>query len=108
MILSNIDELVDRAIGRLSVDFIRNPNKYLTEDDMRMHLAFRLMPDFGEIEKTKDDDTSIALHSEVRWWGDDHREDRSDIVIFDVSSLSRHYTDVSCCRNKQIHLLYFF
>ena len=86
--MNDVERLVDEAIESLSKDFLANPNKYLTEEDMRMHLCFRLMPNFGDIQETEDGDTSIALHSEVRWWGEDQRTDRSDIVIFDVSSLN--------------------
>ncbi len=86
--MSSIERSIDEAINSLSKDFVENPNKYLTEDDMRMHLCFRLMPRFGDIEETADGDSSIALHSEVRWWGEDQRNDRSDIVILDVSSMN--------------------
>mgnify|MGYP001595643205 FL=1 len=86
--MGHVSEKVDLAIQRLIRDFERVPNKYLTEDDVRMHLCSFLMDDFGMEERTEDDDFSIPLHSEVRWWGPNQRKDRTDIVIFDVSCLS--------------------
>lgn len=86
--MNNIEYIVDEAISSLSEDFEENPNKYLTEEDMRIHLCFRLMPHFGGIQETADGDSSIALHSEIRWWGFGRRRDRSDIVILDVSSMN--------------------
>lgn len=86
--MDHVSEKVDLAIQRLIQDFKRVPNKYLTEDDVRIHLCSFLMDDFGMVEQTEDDDFSIPLHSEVRWWGPDKRKDRTDIVIFDVSRLS--------------------
>ena len=86
--MDHVSEKVDIAIQRLIQDFKRVPNKYLTEDDVRMHLCSFLMDDFGMVERTEDDDFSIPLHSEVRWWGPNKRKDRTDVVIFDVSRLS--------------------
>ena len=52
------------------------------------------MRDFGKLSETNEGESqSIALHSEVRWYGDDGSKGlerlpyRSDIVIMDVSSL---------------------
>ncbi len=78
-------ECINAAIDRLIKDFSQYPNKYLTEDDVRVHLCHFLMDDFGKIEPTKDDDCSISLHTEVRWWGDRYLKYRSDIVLIDVS-----------------------
>jgi hypothetical protein len=90
-------KLVDNAIQSLIDDFNKYPNKYLTEDDVRIHLCHFLMNDFGEIKKTKDDDVSISLHTEVRWWGDKHLRYRSDIVLLDVS-------DMQVTKNKILKL----
>ena len=79
---------IDNAIDNLIEDFCMYPNKYLTEEDVRTHLCLNLMERFGVIQKTKDSDRSIALHTEVRWWGPNGSQERSDIVIFDVSELS--------------------
>lgn len=79
---------VDQAIGRLVEDFQSFPNKYLTEDDVRVHLCLLLMEHFGSVENTKDRDKSISLHTEIRWWGPEGSQERSDIVLFDVSELS--------------------
>lgn len=79
---------VNAAILSLVEDFRRYPNKYLTEEDVRVHLCIRLMNDFGIIEETADRDRSIALHAEVRWWGPERSRELSDIIIFNVSELS--------------------
>jgi len=86
--MDDVSRKIDSAIQTLLKDFERIPNKYLTEDDVRMHLCSILMNDFGNVDETKDGDLSIPLHSEVRWWGPDKRKDRTDIVIFDVTDLS--------------------
>ena len=86
--MNHVASSVDEAIERISVDFLRNPHKYLTEDDLRFHLCCLLLRQFGELEQTEDGDQSIALHAEVRWWGEESRTDRTDIVIFDVASLN--------------------
>ena len=86
--MRNVAEKVDSSIQWLVRDFSQTPNKYLTEDDVRMHLCSRLIEHFGSVIRTQDGDESIPLHSEVRWWGPDGRKDRTDIVIFDVSGLS--------------------
>lgn len=78
-------QCINNAIDRLIEDFTNYPNKYLTEDDVRIHLCHFLMKDFGGIEPTKDNDCSISLHTEIRWWGDEHLKYRSDIVLIDVS-----------------------
>jgi hypothetical protein len=75
----------DNALQNLIDNFNKYPNKYLTEDDVRIHLCHLLMNDFGKIEKTKDNDCSISLHTEVRWWGYKHSKYRSDIVLLDVA-----------------------
>jgi hypothetical protein len=97
--MDKVSEKIDFAIQTLLEDFERIPNKYLTEDDVRMHLCTILMNDFGNEEKTKDGDLSIPLHSETRWWGPDKRKERTDIVILDVADLS--------VTNNAIDTLYF-
>ncbi len=77
-------ECINAAIDSLINDFNQCPNKYLTEDDVRVHLCHFLMDDFGKIEPTKDKDCSISLHTEVRWWGYKKSKLRSDIVLIDV------------------------
>ncbi|SMM99717.1 hypothetical protein SPONN_901 [uncultured Candidatus Thioglobus sp.] len=87
----------DKAIQSLINDFSKYPNKYLTEDDVRIHLCHLLMPDFGGIEQTKDSDCSISLHTEVRWHGDKHLRYRSDIVLLDV-------VDMQVTKKKMLEL----
>lgn len=78
---------IDNAIQSLIDDFSKYPNKYLTEDDVRIHLCHLLMKNFSKIESTKDDDRSISLHAEIRWWGKKHLKYRSDIVLLDVADM---------------------
>jgi len=78
---------IENSIRKLIIDFKKYPNKYLTEDDVRFHLCHHLMEKYGKLQKTKDNEYSIALHTEVRWYGPDELKLRSDIVIFDVSEL---------------------
>jgi hypothetical protein len=53
-----------------------------------MHLCSQLISEHGDLEDTSDGDKSIALHSEVRWYGDDGSiKYRSDIVLIDTGSL---------------------
>ena len=85
---NQITSSVSAAIASLIDDFRKYPNKYLTEEDVRVHLCIRLMRDFGVIQETADGDHSIAMHTEVRWWGPKESRELSDIIIFDVSSLS--------------------
>jgi len=79
---------IKKAIEELIHDFKEFPNKYLTEEDVRIHLCFLLMRHFGCIQKTADNDRSIALHTEVRWWGENESKELSDIVIFNVEGMS--------------------
>jgi len=84
------DELrfLRESINILKNDFERHPNKFLTEDDMRVHLCSLLLNRFGDLEETGDNDRSIPIHTEVRWYGRQGKlRYRSDIVIIDVSSL---------------------
>jgi hypothetical protein len=67
--------------------FLRAPNVLLTEEDLRMHLCHRLITRFGTEETTNDGDTSISLHTEVRWYGKGNLKTRSDVVLVDVSNL---------------------
>jgi hypothetical protein len=83
-----IEKLIDDAISKLVEDFTRVPNKYITEEDVRLHLCSFLLEDFGNEELTQDNDISIPLHCEVRWYGPDKSQERTDIVIFDVSGLT--------------------
>ena len=71
----------------MSEDFVSYPNKYLTEDDVRIHLCKLLLEKFGEIEATRDGDHSISLHTEVQWYGKGTLKYRSDIVLIDVGTL---------------------
>lgn len=82
--MSYVKNSVDVLIKR----FLRTPNVFLTEDDLRMQLCNLLLRYYGGIERTKDGDESISLHSEVRWYGEEKLRLRSDIVIIDVSSLN--------------------
>jgi len=79
---------VDEAVETLISEFKRCPDKYLTEEDLRAFLYHLLLEHFGEEHDSEDSSKSIPLHCEVRWYGRDASLNmRSDIVIFDVSSL---------------------
>jgi hypothetical protein len=52
-----------------------------------MHLGSLLRDRFGIRETTYDGDQSIALHSEVRWYGNGGLKYRSDLVVIDVGTL---------------------
>ena len=81
------ENLINSAIRQLIDDFNQYPNKYFTEEDVRVHLCSFLLKDFGNINQTADDDRSISLHTEVRWWGENRSRMLSDIIIFDVIDL---------------------
>jgi hypothetical protein len=78
---------VDSSIARIISKFSRVPNIFLTEDDLRVQLCSNLLQYFGMEEVTRDGDSSISLHSEVRWYGNGDLKLRSDIVLVDVSNL---------------------
>lgn len=83
-----IETQVDHSIEKLLEDFKNYPNKYFTEDDVRVHLCYFLLNEgFGEVKQTSDNDFSISLHTEIRWWAENKLRYRSDIVLFDVSDL---------------------
>ena len=75
------------SIRAVTSKFRRAPNVFLTEDDLRAHLCSNLLRYFGTEERTKDNDRSISLHTEVRWYGKGDLKIRSDIVLVDVSNL---------------------
>lgn len=88
--MNNIKEKIIKTIKNLIHDFEEYPDKYLTESDVRCALVNKLMKDpaFNELYKTEDNSKSVPIHSEVRWYGQSGKlKWRSDIVIFDVSSL---------------------
>lgn len=80
--------VVDNCIQQIVDRFLRTPNVFLTEDDVRIHLCSLLLRHFDRNLRTQDGDCSVELHSEVRWYGDGTLKLRSDIVIIDVSTLN--------------------
>jgi len=82
-----IDSAISDCIDRLGNDFLQCPNRILTEDDMRIHLGSLLLGHFGACQRTEDGDESIALHSEVRWYGNGRLKYRSDLVVIAVRTL---------------------
>lgn len=81
-------ERINACISAATALFERMPHIFLTEDDLRVHLCRYLLEHFGSEEQTRDGLSSIPLHTEVRWYGNDGRlRIRSDIVLMDVSSL---------------------
>ena len=78
---------VTNCVDRLCTDFGTCPNSLLTEDDMRVRLGALLLEHFGTHQRTEDGDSSIPLHSEVRWYGNGRLKYRSDLVVIDVGTL---------------------
>ncbi|MCH8519417.1 MAG: hypothetical protein LAT82_01545 [Nanoarchaeota archaeon] len=79
---------VEKEIENLIDEFKKNSDKFLTEEDLRSYLYHLLLDKFGKLKKTKSNSSSIELHSEVRWYGENKGlKYRSDLVIFDVSTL---------------------
>jgi hypothetical protein len=88
--MNNTKNNIESAIRVLINDFKRNPNKYLTENDVRCVLVNKLIKirEFNELQSTEDGSRSIPIHTEVRWYGQYGKlKYRSDIVIVDVSTL---------------------
>lgn len=78
---------LDDAIGEVRNQFRTHPNIFLNEEDLRVHLCSQLLQIYGRLELTSDGQYSIALHSEVRWYGDGDLKIRSDIVVVEVQDL---------------------
>jgi hypothetical protein len=78
---------VNDSIEAVVSKFRRIPNVFLTEDDLRVNLCTNLLRHFGSEERTQDNDISVSLHAEVRWYGKRKLKTRSDIVLIDVSNL---------------------
>jgi hypothetical protein len=79
---------VEQKINTLIDEFKATPDKFLTEEDVRAYLYHLLLADFNGLEQTEDNQQSIPVHCEVRWYGRSKKlKCRSDIVIFDVSQL---------------------
>lgn len=93
--MSNKDHIFDqaqfeKAIDALQIIFRRSPHRFLTEDDLRSTLFAELLKikSLSNLVKTEDDALSIAIHSEVRWYGEfGGLRYRSDIVILDPTTL---------------------
>lgn len=80
---TTVQSCIDSVVNR----FLQSPNVFLTEEDVRFHLCRELLIHFNEELPTEDNDRSIELHSEVRWYGDGNLKLRSDIVLIDVSTI---------------------
>lgn len=79
---------VEIIINELISEFKQYPDKFLTEEDVRAYLYHLLLEAFDYVEKTEDGEHSIPLHTEIRWYGNSGTlKLRSDIVIFEVSTL---------------------
>ena len=82
--IQRVESCIQTVLNR----FLSRPNIFLTEDDVRFHLCSCLVDYFGNEENTEDNDRSISLHTEVRWYGENgDLKTRSDIVLVDVSNL---------------------
>ncbi|PIT84882.1 hypothetical protein COU37_01330 [Candidatus Micrarchaeota archaeon CG10_big_fil_rev_8_21_14_0_10_45_29] len=86
-------EAIGAAINELLRDFEHNPEVFLTEEDIRCHLFFKLYSILGlqQLRRTADEQViqSISVHSEIRWYGKEDKKlkYRSDIVIIPVEYL---------------------
>jgi hypothetical protein len=78
---------VSASVANVIHAFHQTPNMFLTEEDLRVHLCRFLFDHFADKQRTLDEDVSIPLHTEVRWYGDGKLKIRSDIVLVDVSNL---------------------
>lgn len=83
---------IENAIANLITEFETYPEKFLTEDDVRSYLYHLLLESFNQTSDTSDGEKSIPIHCEVRWYGNGRMKRRSDIVLFDVSSLKTKNT----------------
>jgi hypothetical protein len=89
--ISNVNTSIEAIVSK----FQQTPNVFLTEDDLRIHLCSNLLQHFGAGQRTQDDDCSISLHAEVRWYGAGDLTTRSDIVLAEVSDLKvLHYNEM--------------
>jgi len=92
----NIEEIkrhTEEKIKQLIKEFKGNPEKFLTEEDARSYLYHLLLDKFNALENTIDKTKSIPVHCEVRWYGNSGGlKFRSDIIIFDVSTLKTKNT----------------
>ena len=62
---------------------------FLTEDDVRCRL-------FESLHKSLKDYQDVSVHSEIRWYGENHKlKYRSDIVIIDNNGLRTCHSDVA-------------
>ena len=78
-------EKIEEKIEILIQEFRSNPDKFLTEEDLRSYLYHLLLGNFGGSENGS---KSIPLHTEIRWYGKSGKlRLRSDIVIIDASTL---------------------
>lgn len=79
---------IEQKIEQLISEFKQFPEKFLTEEDIRCYLYSILLERFGSIQNCEDNNKSIPLHTEVRWYGNSGKlKLRSDIVVIDASSL---------------------
>lgn len=95
MNMETIRKTVGQKIIQLIKEFKKYPEKFLTEEDLRSYLYSLLLKEFNKIEKSIDDSESIPLHCEIRWLGKSGKlRYRSDIVLFDVSTLRTKNIDL--------------
>lgn len=85
----NMDrQIVEEKIKILIQEFKINPDKFLTEEDIRSYLYHLLLSNYNKTETSESGSRSISLHNEIRWYGKSRDLNlRSDIVIIDTSTL---------------------
>lgn len=86
----NIKAIVEKCLKETRAIFLRYPGIFLTETDVVHCIAAKLLRNsaLSKIEKTKNKDKSVAVHTEVRWYGRNRNLNmRSDIVVLDPRDL---------------------
>lgn len=83
---------LESSITELVTEFTRNPDVFLTEEDLRSHLVAKLLrnPSLSRPQRTQRQNVrSIPVHSEVRWYGTEDQPEhfRSDVVILNPRQL---------------------
>ncbi len=81
-------QVIEEKIEKLIREFRSNPDKFLTEEDVRSYLYHLLLSNYNCIQNGTNGSESIPLHTEIRWYGESGGLNlRSDIVLIDVSTL---------------------
>lgn len=84
-----VDEKIMNRVMELIDKFKETPDLFLTERDIVCYLYHLLFQDFNDLENTENSTKSIALHTELRFYGESgNLRLLSDLAIIDVSTLN--------------------